>query len=102
MSEEESRLYDILFPNDNNPYHINYAYYTGGSKRYLSILKSKIRKSYIDPILVEAEKEDGSFFVRVLQKDVDIFLNIIRPLKYNEVKITNRYIGKIKALFGDK
>jgi hypothetical protein len=101
MSEEEKKLYDTLFPNDNNPYHINYAYFTGGTKRALSILKSKIRNSYIELILVEDEKDDGSFFIRILQKDVDIFLNIIKPLKYNERKIPNCYISEIKTLFGD-
>ncbi|KZL90361.1 hypothetical protein [Clostridium magnum] len=101
MSEEEKKLYDVLFPNDNNPYYINYAYFTGGSMRSLSILKSKIKNSYIEPILLEAEKDDGSFFIKVLQKDVDIFLNMIKPLKYNERKISKKYISKIKALFGD-
>lgn len=101
MSEEEKKLYNILFPNDNNPYHINYAYFTGATKRSLSILKSKIRNSFIEATLVEDEKEDGSFFIRILQKDVDIFLNMIKPLKYNERKIPNRYISEIKFLFGD-
>lgn len=101
MSEEEKKLYNILFPNDNDPYHINYAYFTGGTNRSLSILKSRIRNSYIEPILIEDEKDDGSFFVRVLQKDVDIFLNMIKTLKYNEKRIPKRYINKIKVLFRD-
>lgn len=100
MSEDEKKLYDALFPNDNNPYHINYAYFTGGTMRSLSILKSKIKNSYIELNLLENEKDDGSFFIRVLQKDVDIFLNM-KPLKYNERKIPKKYISKIKALFGD-
>ena len=101
MSEEEKKLYDVLFPNDNNPYHINYAYFTGGTKRALSILKSKIRNSYIEPILADDEKNEGSFFIRVLQKDVYIFSEMIKPLKYNKRKIPNRYISEIKLLFGD-
>lgn len=101
MNEDEKKLYDALFPNDNNPYYINYAYFTGGTMRSLSILKSKIRNSYIDAKLLESEKDDGSFFIRVLQKDIDIFLNLIRPLKYNERKIPKKYINKIKFVFGD-
>lgn len=101
MSDEEKKLYDVLFPNDNNRNYINYAYYTGGTKRSLSILKSKIRNSYTDLILVEDEKEDGSFFLRVLQKDVDIFLNLLKSFKYKEKKIPKRYISEIKVLFGD-
>lgn len=101
MSEDEKKLYNALFPNDNNPYYVNYAYFTGGSMRSLAILKSKIRNSYIDINLIEDEKDDGSFFVRVLQKDVDIFLNMIKPLKYTERKIPKKYISKIRALFAD-
>ncbi|NMM62246.1 hypothetical protein HBE96_06005 [Clostridium sp. P21] len=101
MSEDEKKLYNVLFPNDNNRYYINYAYFTGGTMRSLSILKSKIRNSYIDVNLLEGEKDDGSFFIRVLQKDVDIFLNMIKPLKYSERKIPKKYISKIKLLFGD-
>ena len=101
MSDEERKLYDILFPNDNNPYHINYAYFSGGSMRALSILKSRVNKSYIEPIIVEDEVKEGSFFARVLQKDVDLFLAMVKPLKYNQLKIPNRYMSKIKVLFGD-
>lgn len=101
MSDEERKLYDILFPNDNNPYHINYAYFSGGSMRALSILKSRVNKSYIEPIIVEDEVNEGSFFARVLQKDVDLFLAMVEPLKYNQLKIPNRYMSKIKVLFGD-
>lgn len=101
MSEEEKKLYDTLFPNDNNRYYINYGYFTDGTKRSLSILKSKIKNNYVDITLVEDEKDDGSFFIRVLQKDVDVFLSMIKPLKYSERKIPNRYISKIKVLFGD-
>ncbi|WP_055668368.1 hypothetical protein [Desnuesiella massiliensis] len=101
MSDEERKLYDILFPNDNNHYHVNYAYFSGGSMRALSILKSKIKKSYIEPIIVEDEVNEGSFFARVLQKDVDLFLAMVEPLKYNQLKIPNRYMSKIKVLFED-
>jgi hypothetical protein len=101
MSNEEKKLYDILFPYDNDPDHVNYAYYTGGSKRSLLMLKSKIEDSYIVPVLVEDEKDDGSFFIRILQKDVDIFLDMIKSSKYNEKKIPKRYIGDVRALFGD-
>jgi hypothetical protein len=47
MSEEERKLYEVLFPNDNNPYYIDYSYFKGGSMRPLGILKSKIKKSNI-------------------------------------------------------
>lgn len=101
MSEDEKKLYDAIFPYDNNPHHVNYGYFTGGNMRSLSILKSKIKKDYIELNLLEDEKDDGSFFIRVLQKDVDIFLNMIKPLKYSERKIPKKSISEIKALFGD-
>lgn len=69
--------------------------------RSLAILKSKIRNSYIELSLLEDEKDDGSFFVRILQKDADIFLNMIKPLKYSERKIPKKYITQIKTLFED-
>lgn len=101
MSEEEKKLYDALFPNDNNPNHINYAYFKGGTKRSLSILKSKIQNSPIGPVLSEDEKNEGAFFIRVFEKDVDTFLNMIKSSKYSQIKIPNRYIRQVRHLFGD-
>jgi hypothetical protein len=51
MSEDEKKLYDVLFPYDNNPFYINYGYFTGGNLRTLSLLKAKIERSFIDPII---------------------------------------------------
>lgn len=101
MSEEERKLYDVLFPNDNNPDYINYAYFKGVSMRSLGILKSKIRKSNIEPILVEDDVNEGSFFIKVLEKDVDTFLSMVNPRKYKQIKMPKMYISKIENLFGD-
>lgn len=53
MSEDERKLYEVLFPNDNNPNYINYAYFKGGSSRSLEKLRSKVMESNIDSIVVE-------------------------------------------------
>ncbi|MDP4091141.1 MAG: hypothetical protein Q8930_17995 [Bacillota bacterium] len=101
MSEDERKLYDVLFPNDNKPLHINYGYFTGGSLRSLSILKSRINKNCIDATIIEDDKEDGSFFVRVLQKDLDVFLSILKSQRYKERKIPRSCTKDIQAVFGD-
>lgn len=102
ISEDEKKLYDVLFPIDNNPSHVNYGYFTGGSLRSFSILKARINKSYIDPVIIEDDKNDGSFFIRILQKDFDIFLGIVKTLKYKERRIPRACIESLQSLFGDE
>jgi len=101
MSEEEMKLYEVLFPNDNDPFYINYGYFTGGNLRKLSILKSKINNICISPILIEDEVNEGSFFIRIEQKDVELFVNEIKSLKFKEKKIPQKCINEVRALFGD-
>lgn len=101
MSEEEKKLYNTLFPNDSNPNYINYAYFKGGCSRSLGLIKSKIKKSHITPIIVEDDVHEGSFFARVFEKDVDVFLSMIKPYKYIQIKIPKRYKSTIQNLFGD-
>lgn len=102
MSDEERELYEALFPYENDPFHIVYGYFSVGSLRTLAMLKAKIRNSFIDPIIIEDDVHEGSFFVKIQQKDVDTFLSIVRLFKYKEKKIPKKCINKIYALFGDK
>lgn len=102
ISEDERKLYDLLFTNDNNPFHVNYGYFTGGSLKSLSTLKARIDRSYIDPVIIEDDENDGSFFIRVLQKDLNTFLSMVKSLKYKERRIPRACIKSLQSLFGDE
>ena len=50
--KKEELLYNILFPDDDNPNYINYGYFIGSSERSIFKLKANINESQLNPILI--------------------------------------------------
>ena len=92
-------LYKALFPNDEDPNHANYGYFVGKNKNSFYKLKALINESPLNPLLIKDDDNCNAFFVKVLQSEVDNFLEIVNELKFREVKLSSRSLNDIKYLF---
>lgn len=100
MNEEEL-LYNIIFPEDKNPNHLNYGYFVGKSKRSIYKLKTAINESQLNPVLICDDNKENAFFAKVFQSDVDGFLEIVNEFKFKQITLKSNSINEIKHLFGE-
>ncbi len=99
---EEELLYNVIFPEDDNPNYINYGYFVGRNKRSIYKLKAIINESQLNPILICDGNNENAFFAKVFQNEVDRFLKIINEFSFKQIKIDTQYISEIKCLFGEE
>jgi len=99
---EEELLYNVIFPEDDNPNYINYGYFVGRSKRSIYKLKAIINESQLNPILICDGNNENAFFAKVYQNEVDRFLKIINEFTFKQIKIDTEYMSEIKSIFGEE
>lgn len=97
--KKEELLYNILFPDDDNPNYINYGYFIGSSKRSIFKLKANINESQLNPILICDGNKENAVYAKVFESEVDGFLKIIKDLNFEQIKVNRRYMDKVKYMF---
>lgn len=96
---EEEILYKAIFPEDNDPNHVNYGYFVGKNKKSLYNLKTLISESQLNPILIKDEDRNNAFFAKVFQYEVDDFLHIVDQLKFKEIRLPTSSMDDVRYLF---
>ncbi|MBU3113998.1 hypothetical protein [Clostridium lacusfryxellense] len=99
---EEELLYNVIFPEDDDPNFINYGYFIGRNKRSIYKLKATINDSQLNPIIICDGNKENAFFAKVFQNEVDRFLKIINEFSFKQIKIDTQYMNEIKYLFGEE
>lgn len=100
--KEEVLLYNVIFPEDGDPNHINYGYFTGRSKKSVDKLKAVIKESQLNPILICDGNKENTFFAKVFESEVDRFLKIVSELKFKQVKINSCHMKEVKHMFEEE
>ena len=96
---EEQLLYNVIFPESNDPNYINYGYFIGRSKKNVFKLKAIINESQLNPVLICDGDKQNAFFAKVFQSEVDRFLQIISDLDFKQIKINNTHMNEVKTMF---
>ena len=99
---EEQLLYNVIFPEDDDPNHINYGYFVGRSKKSVYKLKAIINESQLNPILICDGNKENAFFAKVFESEVDRFLEVIRELNFKQVKINICHMSEVKYMFEEE
>ncbi|MGH4050024.1 MAG: hypothetical protein ACREVX_01535 [Clostridium sp.] len=97
--KQEELLYNVIFPEDNDPNHVNYGYFIGRSKKSVDKLKAIISESQLNPILICDADKENAFFVKVFQSEVDRFLKIVNELNFKQITINNCHMAEVKYMF---
>jgi len=97
--EEEELLYNIIFPEEDDPNYINYGYFIGKSKRSIYKLKAAINESQLNTILICDGNKENAFFAKVFKSEVDRFLKIVNEFNFKQIKINSRYMNEVKYMF---
>jgi len=92
---EEQLLYNVIFPEDDDPNHINYGYFVGRSKKSVYKLKAIINESQLNPILICDGNKENAFFAKVFESEVDRFLEVIRELNFKQIKINICHMSEV-------
>jgi len=96
---KEELLYNAIFPDDDNPNHINYGYFIGKSKKSIDKLKAIINESQLNPIIIRDGNKDNAFFAKVFESEVDSFLKIVDDLKFKQIRINKCHMDEVKFMF---
>ena len=99
MKEEEELLYNVIFPEDDDPNYINYGYFIGKSKKDVFKLKAIINDSQLNPILICDGNKENAFFAKVFQSEVDRFLKIVSELNFKQIKINRCHMNEVINMF---
>lgn len=99
--KEEELLYNAIFPEDDDPNHLNYGYFIGRSKRSIFKLKAAINESQLNPILICDGNKGNAFFAKVFESEVDRFLKIIDEFNFKQIKINSHNMDEVKYMFGE-
>jgi hypothetical protein len=100
MTQEEM-MYNIIFPSDEDPNHINYGHFITKSKRNLYEFKATIEDSQLNPVLIMDGERKNAFFVEVFQSEVDGFLKLTDEFKFKQIKMSKGYMNEVKFMFKD-
>ncbi|HEY8889466.1 MAG TPA: hypothetical protein VIM70_04380 [Clostridium sp.] len=100
--KEEELLYNVIFPEDDDPNHINYGYFVGKSKKSVDKLKAIINESQLNPILICDGNKENTFFAKVFESEVDRFLKIVSDLKFKQIKINSCHMKEVKSMFEEE
>ncbi|MGV8982450.1 hypothetical protein [Clostridium sp.] len=100
--KEEELLYNIIFPEDDDPNYINYGYFIGRNKRSIYKLKAAINESQLNPILICDGNNENAFFAKVFQSEVDRFLKITNEFNFKQIKIDSSHMSGVKYIFGEE
>lgn len=99
---EEQLLYNVIFPEDDDPNYINYGYFIGRNKKNVFKLKAIINESQLNPIIICDGEKENAFFAKVFQSEVDGFLKIVSDLNFKQIKINNRHMDEVKNMFEEE
>lgn len=97
--KEEEMLYNVIFPEDKDPNHINYGYFIGRSKKSVDKLKAIINESQLNPILICDDNKENAFFAKVFESEVDRFLKMVRDLNFKQIIINSCHMNEVKYMF---
>ena len=100
--KEEELLYNAIFPEDNDPNHLNYGYFIGKSKKSVYKLKAVINEGQLNPIIICDGNRENAFFAKVYENEVDRFLKIVDELKFKQIKINSCHMGEVKYMFEEQ
>lgn len=100
--KEEELLYNAIFPEDNDPNHLNYGYFIGKSKKSVYKLKAVINEGQLNPIIICDGNRENAFFAKVYENEVDRFLKIVDELKFKQIKINNCHMSEVKYMFEEQ
>lgn len=100
--EKEQLLYNIIFPEDEDPNYENYGYFIGRNKRSVFKLKAILNESELNPILICDGNNENAFFAKVFQSEVDRFLKIVNEFNFKQIKINSNYMNEIKRMFEEE
>ena len=99
---EEQLLYNVIFPEDQDPNYINYGYFIGRNKTSIYKLKATLNESDLNPILICDGNNENAFFAKVFQNEVDRFLKFINEFNFKQIKINSHYMDELKLMFGEE
>jgi len=100
--KEEELLYNVIFPEDDDPNHINYGYFIGRSKKSVDKLKAIIKESQLNPILICDGNKENTFFAKVFESEVDRFLKMVCDLNFKQIKINSCHMNEVKYMFEEE
>ena len=100
--KEEELLYNAIFPEDNDPNHLNYGYFIGKSKKSVYKLKAVINEGQLNPIIICDGNRENAFFAKVYENEVDEFLKIVDELKFKQIKINSCHMSEVKYMFEEQ
>jgi len=100
--KEEQLLYNVIFPEDADPNHINYGYFIGKSKKSVYKLKAIINESQLNPILICDGNKENAFFAKVFESEVDRFLEVVRELNFKQIRINSCHMDEVKNMFEEE
>ena len=99
---KEQLLYNVIFPEDDDPNYVNYGYFIGKSKKNVFKLKTIINESQLNPIIICDGDKENAFFAKVFQSEVDRFLQIINKLNFKQIKINSCHMNEVENMFEEE
>jgi hypothetical protein len=95
-------LYNVIFPQDQDPNYINYGYFIGRNKTSIYKLKATLNESDLNSILICDGNNENAFFAKVSQSEVDRFKKNVNEFNFQQPKINRHYMNEIKCMFGEE
>jgi hypothetical protein len=100
MTKEET-IYKIIFPEDDDPNHINYGHFLSKNKRLLYKFKAVMNESQLNPVLIMDGENRKAFYVEVLQSELESFLNLTDEFNFKQIKMDKQFTKEVKYMFKD-
>ncbi|MGH4118170.1 hypothetical protein [Clostridium sp.] len=100
MTKEET-IYKILFPEDDDPNHINYGHFLSKNKRTLYKFKALVYESQLNAVLIMDGKNRNAFYVEVLQSELESFLILTNEFNFKQIKMDRQFTEQVVHMFKD-
>ncbi|MGH4139189.1 hypothetical protein [Clostridium sp.] len=100
--KKEQLLYNIIFPEDQDPSYINYGYFIGRNRTSIYKLKASLNESQLNATIISDGNNESAFFAKVFQNEVERFLKIVDEFNFQQININSHYLSEIKYMFGEE
>ncbi|MGV8982300.1 hypothetical protein [Clostridium sp.] len=100
--KKEQLLYNVIFPEDEDPNYINYGYFIGRNRRSIYKLKATLNEGQLNPIIISDGNNENAFFAKVFQNEVERFLKIVEDFNFEQININSHSLSEVKFMFSEE
>ncbi|MBU3190188.1 hypothetical protein K9O30_14125 [Clostridium bowmanii] len=100
--KKEQLLYNVIFPEDEDPSYINYGYFIGRNRRSIYKLKATLNEGQLNPIIISDGNNENAFYAKVFQNEVERFLKIVAEFHFEQININCHSLNEVKLMFGEQ